>query len=300
MRRFRLTAQDPCPNIIGMSDDTTYFRPSALTEALDILKSAAPRVAAGCTDLFPATERKILPGPVLDITAIADLRGITRDQTGLRIGATTTWTDVIKADLPAALDGLKLAAREVGASQIQNRGTIAGNLCNASPAADGVPPLLVLDAQVELQSTDRKRFLTLAEFLTGPRQTARQSDELLTAIQIPSSALQGVAHFQKLGARKYLVISIAMTAARLVIDRDVVTEAALAIGACGPVATRLPKAEAALVGHRLDPSRITDAMVADAIAPIDDMRADATYRTRAAGELVRRTVASLAQTQAAA
>lgn len=300
MHRFRLTGQNPCPNIIGMSDENAYFRPAKLTEALDILGSTTPRIAAGCTDLFPATERKVLPGPVLDITAIPELRGTTLSETGLRIGATTTWSNLIKADLPPALDGLKLAAREVGASQIQNRGTIAGNLCNASPAADGVPPLLTLDAEVELRSTDQTRRLPLSEFLTGPRQTACQPHELLTALRIPASALHGTAHFQKLGARKYLVISIAMTAARLVIDRDIVTEAALAIGACGPVATRLPKAEAALVGHRLDPSRITDAMVADAISPIDDMRADAAYRTRAAGELVRRTLANLAQPQAVA
>lgn len=297
---FGLTASNHCPTIRNMSDHVPYFRPTALTEALDILGAEQPRIAAGCTDLFPATERKVLPGPVLDITAISDLRGILNSDDGVRIGATTTWSDVIKADLPPAFDGLKQAAREVGASQIQNRGTIAGNLCNASPAADGVPPLLTLDAQVELQSSDSKRLFPLSEFLTGPRQTARQPDEMLTAIHIPASALYGEASFQKLGARKYLVISIAMTAARLVIDQGVVTEAALSIGACGPVATRLTLAEEALIGHRPDPARITDAMVTNAIAPIDDMRADAAYRMRAAAELVRRIIARFAQTEAVA
>lgn len=281
-----------------MLDDAPYHRPATLFAALEILSSEGPRIAAGCTDLFPATERKILPGPVLDITAIPELRGITQVENGLRIGATTTWSDLIKADLPPALDSLKLAACEVGASQIQNRGTLAGNLCNASPAADGVPPLLTLDATVELQSAGKKRLLPLSEFLTGPRQTALASGEMLTAIHVPTPALEGQSHFRKLGARKYLVISIAMTAARLVIADGVVTKAALAIGACGPVATRLPLAEAALCGHAPNASRITDDMVADAIAPIDDMRADAGYRYTAAAELMRRTVAGISQTRA--
>lgn len=251
-------------------------------------------VAAGCTDLFAATERKVLPRPVLDISRLEALRGITRDDEGLRIGATTTWAQIRDADLPPAFDGLRLAAREVGARQIQSRGTLGGNLCNASPAADGVPPLLTLDAEVELASLRGTRRLPLADFLTGPRRTARASDELLTAIHIPSAATEGRSHFLKLGARAYLVISIAMCAARLVVRDGMVTHAALAVGACSPVATRLPEAEAALTGHPLDPSRITDALIAPRLSPIADARADAAYRTRAAADLMRRTVAALA------
>lgn len=295
-----MTGLTPCPNIRIMQDASTYARPETLAEALALLGETGPRIAAGCTDLFPATERKILPGPILDITAIKALRGIEQTAEGLRIGATTTWSDLIKADLPPSLDGLKLAAREVGASQIQNRGTLAGNLCNASPAADGVPPLLTLDASIELRSVSGTRHVPLRDFLIGPRQTDRRDDELLTAITVPAAALGGDSHFLKLGARRYLVISIAMVAARLRIEDGAVAEAAIAIGACGPVATRLPDAEAALFGHAPDAARIRDAMVADAIAPIDDMRADAGYRQMAAAELVRRTVAGLTQTQVAA
>jgi CO/xanthine dehydrogenase FAD-binding subunit len=252
-------------------------------------------VAAGCTDLFAATERKILPGPVLDISGIGTLRGISRDANGIRIGAATTWAQIRDTALPPAFDGLKLAAREVGARQIQNRGTLGGNLCNASPAADGVPPLLTLDAEVELASLRGTRRLPLADFLTGPRKTARAADELLTAIHVPAAATEGEGHFLKLGARTYLVISIAMCAARLVVRDGLVTQAALAIGACSPVATRLPEAEAALLGHPPDPTRIADALVATRLAPIDDPRADAAYRTRAAADLMRRTVAAIAR-----
>ncbi len=271
-----------------------YLRPDRLEDALDILASGDWTIAAGCTDLFPSTQHKALHGPVLDISAVGGLKGITRTDTGLRIGATTTWSDIIRADLPPSCNGLKLAAREVGATQIQNRGTIAGNLCNASPAADGVPPLLTLDAEVEISKALGSRRVPLSGFLTGPRQTALAADEMVTAILIPQSALAGTGHFLKLGARKYLVISIAMTAARISVEQGRVTQAALAIGSCGPVATRLPEIESQLIGHPIDPSRITDAAVAKAIAPIDDIRADAAYRAASAAELMRRTVGAFA------
>ena len=189
-----------------MSHPAKYLRPPDLQQAIQALADEDLTIAAGCTDLFPATDRKSLQGPVLDITAIPALRGIRQDDEGIQIGATTTWHDIATAGLPPSLFGLQLAAREVGALQIQNRGTIAGNLCNASPAADGVPPLLTLDAEVGLCSIRGRRQIPLAQFITGPRQTERHHDELVTHIFIPKSALQGAGSFVKLGARKYLVI----------------------------------------------------------------------------------------------
>lgn len=270
-----------------------YLRPDTLDDALAALTGGGLRIAAGCTDLFPATERKILAGPVLDITGIAALRGIAGDAEGLTIGATTTWSDILRADLPPAFDGLKLAAREVGATQIQNRGTIAGNLCNASPAADGVPPLLTLDAGVVLTSAAGERRVPLSAFITGPRRIDRGEGEIVTAIHIPRAAMAGQSHFLKLGARAYLVISIAMTAARITVENGLVSSAALAVGACGPVATRLGAAERALIGAPLDPDAVTDDLVAEALSPIDDVRADAAYRLTAAAELMRRTLRAL-------
>ena len=276
---------------------SAYHRPTDLTEALDILAAGPVCVAAGCTDLFPVTETKTLPGPVLDITAIDALRGITRDDQGWRIGAATTWSDVIAADLPGGFDGLKLAAREVGSVQIQNAGTVAGNLCTASPAGDGVPCLLTLDAEVELQSASATRVVPLSLFLTGPRQTNLAGDELVTAIHIPARSGRGHSHFLKLGARKYLVISIAMIAIRLELSRDVVEHSAIAVGACSPVATRLPGLEADLIGLPLQDlaARVTTAHVEPHLSPIDDIRADAGYRKGAATELIRRGLQDLAQ-----
>ena len=282
-----------------MTERDLYHRPTTLADALALLSETPLRVAAGCTDLFPATERKVLPGPILDITAIEELRGIETGPDGYAIGATTTWRDIVEADLPPAFDGLKLAAREVGARQIQARGTLAGNLCNASPAADGVPPLLTLDAAVELQSAQGMRRVPLSDFIKGPRKTDLRSDELVTHIHIPSHTIDGDGFFLKLGARKYLVISIAMTAARIVVEDGIVKDAALAIGACSPVATRLPEAEAALIGAPVDPMRITREMIVHHLSPIDDMRADAGYRHKTALELLRRTLSPLAQGRAA-
>lgn len=277
-----------------------YLRPDNLDDALAALAEGDLVRAAGCTDLLAATERKALPGDILDLTGIRALRGIDRAAGDLRIGGGTTWTDILQADLPPAFDGLKHAAREVGSVQIQNRGTIAGNLCNASPAADGVPPLLTLEARVELSSARGVRVLPLGDFIIGPRRIALVRDELLTAVLIPKSATRGVSHFLKLGARKYLVISITMTAARIVVEDGVVVEAALAVGACSPVATRLAAAESALIGAPPDAARITDAMVDGVLSPIDDVRADAGYRRVGAAELLRRTVAELASPARAA
>ncbi len=276
----------------------SYERPTTLDAALQVAATGA-RAAAGCTDLFPATSRPSLElahAAVMDLTAVAGLRGIGQGASGWRIGATTTWTDLIRADLPPAFDALKAAAREVGSVQIQNAGTIAGNLCNASPAADGVPPLLILDASVELRSAVGTRVLPLWQFITGPRQTALRPGEIMTAVLIPGAATTGTAAFRKLGARRYLVISIAMVAARIVVAGGRITGAALAIGACGPVATRVGAAEAALTGAPAllgSADLMTDAMIAAALSPIDDIRADAEYRAHAAAVLARRAVADL-------
>ena len=270
-----------------------YHRPRDLSVALDLLASGGLSIAAGCTDLFPATERKHLPGAVLDLTGIAGLRGIKVSEAGVRIGATTTWSDLLETSLPGAFDGLRLAAQQVGARQIQNQATIVGNLCNASPAADGVPPLLTLDAVIEIQSKTAVRQVALDRFIKGPRHVDLQQGEMVTAILIPSAALGGASHFSKLGARDYLVISIAMTAARVRIEEGVVMQAALAIGSCGPKAVRLNEVEQRMIGKPFDPSIVTDEGVATAISPITDMRATADYRRHSAAELMRRTLAVL-------
>jgi CO/xanthine dehydrogenase FAD-binding subunit len=274
-----------------------YDRPESLPDALALLARAPRTVLAGGTDLYAVTTAPVLNGEVLDIGRIGELRGMRHEGAWLRIGACTTWAEVRDAALPPAFDALRQAAAEVGGRQIQNAGTVAGNLCNASPAADGVPPLLTLDAEVELASASGRRRIPLAAFLHGARRTDRLPGELMTAVLVPATAVQGRSAFLKLGARRYLVISIAMVAVRLVIAGGKVRGAALAVGACSPVATRLPACERRLAGAPAGPGlaeRIDPDEVAAALRPITDPRAEAGYRSEAATELLRRAVSGLA------
>jgi CO/xanthine dehydrogenase FAD-binding subunit len=252
-------------------------------------------VLAGGTDYYPSKVGKALADDILDITAIAGLRGIHEEGSHWRIGATTTWTELISAELPPLFDGLKLAAREIGGVQIQNAGTIAGNICNASPAADGVPPLLALDACVEIADTAGSRNLALADFIRGNRSTLLRPDQLLTAVLVPKPAHAARSHFLKLGAREYLVVSIAMAAATLEVDAGRVRTARIAVGSCSPVARRLPLAEAALAGRPCDAdlSGLVRAEHLAALSPIDDVRASGAYRLDAALTLVQRVLKQL-------
>lgn len=266
----------------------TLHRPKTLEDALSLLAGGGV-VLAGGTDVYPGLRDAAPPRRMIDVTGIAGLRGIAPDDGAWRIGAATTWTDVIRADLPPAFDGLKLAAREVGSVQIQNAGTIAGNLCNASPAADGVPALLAMDAEVEVTGPDGLRRVPLAAFIKGPRCIDLQPGELVTAIRIPRASGQG--GFLKLGARKYLVISIAMVAVVVETDGGCVSRAAVAVGACSPVARRLPLLEAALIGRKPDEiAGLVAGSEMPGITPIDDVRATAGYRSDAVRTLVARTL----------
>jgi CO/xanthine dehydrogenase FAD-binding subunit len=192
-------------------------------------------------------------------------------------------------------DGLKLAAREIGGVQIQNAGTVAGNLCNASPAADGVPPLLALDARVEIADIAGSTNVALADFILGNRKTLLRPDQLLTALLIPKPAHSARSHFAKLGARKYLVVSIVIVAATLEIDAGRVSAARVAVGAASAVAQRLPLLEAALIGQPCD-ARLGERARPEhlsMLAPIDDVRASGEYRLEAGLTLVRRMLGEL-------
>lgn len=271
-----------------------YLRPPGLPEALDALAAAGRArrytVLAGGTDFYPARVGRAIDEDVLDIGGIDALRGLSAEVEGWRLGATTTWSELLAADLPPLFDGLKQAAREIGGRQIQNAGTLAGNLCNASPAADGVPCLLALDAEVELASRTGRRRLSLAQFIVGNRRTALEPDELLIALHVPRPAAPARTAFLKLGARRYLVISIAMAAAAVEIASGRVVAARVAVGACSEVAQRLGDLETALVGAPCDArlgDRVTAAHLA-VLSPIDDARASGAYRRDAVLTLLRR------------
>ena len=271
-----------------------YVAPTSLAEALDLLATSERMTLAGGTDIYPAHVARSLDEPVLDIAGIEDMHGIAASSDHLRIGALTTWSEIAVADLPEGCRALQQAAVEVGGRQIQNVATIGGNLCNASPAADGIPPLLVTDASVELASAAGVRQVPLDEFLVGYRQTLLRPDELLTAVLIPTESTGGSSKFLKLGSRRYLVISIAMVAVRVELaSDDTIAAVRVAVGACSPVAQRLVSLEADLGG--LDAAAVGE-VIADrhfeTLAPIDDPRSSATYRLDAARILVARALDS--------
>lgn len=279
---------------------TAYLRPRTLDEALAIRAARDVAVIAGGTDIYPAhSARRAWGEPthkdVLDITAIPGLRDIEATAEGWRIGCLVTWAALRAAPLPPIFDGLKAAAKEVGGVQVQNRGTLVGNLVTASPAGDGIPNLLALDARVEVVGGGGRRVVALAEFLTGYRATALRPDEIVTALHVPR--LDGArGSFAKLGARRYLVISIAMAAGVIATDgAGRIAAARLALGACSAVAQRLPALEAALRGVALrDAADVPQVAHLASVAPIDDIRASAAYRRAAALTLLRDLLRGLA------
>ena len=209
---------------------------------------------------------------------------------GLRIGASVSYARLI-ADLADRLPGLALAARTVGSPQIRNRGTLGGNLGTASPAGDGLPPLYAMDAEVEVASVRGARRLPVAGFVTGPKRTALEPDELIAAVHVPAAA--GPQQFAKIGTRNAMVIAVCSVAVCLWEDER---RAAVCIGSSGPTPLRAPDAEA--FAGTLDwdaplpdraAARFGD-LVRDAAQPIDDVRGTAAYRRHALAVLARRTL----------
>ena len=275
-----------------------FLRPGTLNEALEALAQTGGTILSGGTDLFPAFTGSQLPGAVIDISRLSELQGIQFSQGAIRIGARTTWTEIASTSLPPGFDGLRAAAREIGGMQIQNQGTVGGNICNASPAADGVAALMALDAEVSLASHAASRTIPLVDFVQGNRKTVRQSHEILTSVQIPRRWENAASSFLKLGARRYLVISIVMVAANLILDsQGHIQDAAICVGSCSPKALRLPELEQALAGASItaELSRLIQPEHFSRLSPIDDVRATAAYRHEAAQTLLRRALEECAR-----
>lgn len=278
-----------------------FLQPATLAEAVQALAETRGVVLSGGTDFFPSRVDRPITETVIDISRVRELKGISIEAERIVIGGRTTWSEIVSAALPRCFDGLKSAAREVGSIQIQNFGTVAGNLCNASPAADSVPPLLTLDAEVHLASASGTRAMPLADFILGNRKTARRADEILTSVSVPRRLENAASSFLKLGARRYLVISIVMVAVTILNDkrngdvnddRGCVAEARIAVGSCSAVARRLPRLEESLVGASARPGlgKLATVDYFGALSPIDDVRGTAEYRRDASVTLVQRAI----------
>jgi CO/xanthine dehydrogenase FAD-binding subunit len=233
---------------------------------------------AGCTDLYVALNFGTLRATrFLNLWHLDALRGIERRGGTIRIGALTTYTDLIRSRvINRALPMLAAAAREVGGMQIQNRGTIGGNVANASPAGDTLPVLAAADAVVELRSAAGTRRVPFASFYTGYRQTVARPDELIVALEVPT--VRGRQWFRKVGTRAAQAIS------KIVMAGVAGPAPRIAVGSVAATVVRCPRTEAALAAG----ADIAEAqrILLTEIAPIDDLRSTAEYRRRVAANLL--------------
>jgi CO/xanthine dehydrogenase FAD-binding subunit len=282
-----------------MLEPVEILAPDTWEQAL-AMKAAQPEAVpiAGGTDLMVALNfDRARPQAILDLTRVPELRDWEADDGRLRIGAGVSYTRLIE-ELGGRLPGLALASRTVGSPQIRNRGTVGGNLGTASPAGDGLPPLYVSDAEVELASATGTRRLPVAEFVTGPKRQAAREDELIAAFHLPAAT--GPQQFAKIGPRNAMVIAVCSLSLAIWPERRAVCAC---IGSAGPTPIRAVEAEAFIAGV-LDEDGLWEGraplssaalerfgeLVAAAAAPIDDVRGSAAYRRHALGVLARRTL----------
>jgi len=258
---------------------TVLHEPPTVAAALKLMRDAGPLVPlAGCTDLYVQLQfGQRHDTAYLDLSGLAPWRRIRSVGDVLSIGALATWSDILRSRLVRRrLPMLAAAAREIGGPQIQNRGTIGGNVANASPAGDSLPVLAAAEAVVVLASADDERRVPFLSFYTGYRTSVMRPDELIAAIEVPPVA--GAQWFRKVGTRAAQAISkVVMAAVRGDTPR-------IALGSVAPTVVRLPRTEAALAAG----ATIAEArqVMSEEIHPIDDFRSTAAYRVRVAGNLL--------------
>jgi carbon-monoxide dehydrogenase medium subunit len=263
-----------------------YFTPDSVQSVVDLLAEhqGQGRIIAGATDLILELERGQRPGikTLIDITRIPKLDRITLDEDGwIHLGPLVTHNHVAHSSLIVERAfTLARACWEVGAPQIRNRGTIAGNLVTASPANDSIPPLMALDARLILRSVRGERNVPLSAFYPGVRQTVMEDDEFLVDISFPAPPAEAKSTFVKLGLRRAQAISVVNVAVLLKFDHTEVGKASITLGSVAPTIIHAEEAENFLVGQALTPDVIVEAgkLAARAAKPIDDLRGSATYR----------------------
>ncbi len=282
---------------------TRYEAPGTVADALSVMAAhPGAMILAGGTDLlvqYQAGARA--PSAFVDVKRIPELMTIAADADGVTIGAAVPAVDivahpVIRAWWPGLVEGVHL----IGSTQIQGRGSLGGNLCNGSPAADSTPALIVSGAVVRIASTSGERSVPVDQFVVAPGRTALIPGELLVSVRLPKPAPRTADAYQRLIPRTEMDIAVASVAVSVTLDPSgVCTAARVAIGAVAPTPLLVPEAAAALVGTTLDAAALDRAALAASAAarPIDDRRGTATYRTTVVGVLARR-VAAVALTRA--
>jgi carbon-monoxide dehydrogenase medium subunit len=279
-----------------MYADFDLHLPKDLTAALAILADAGDEASmlplAGGTNLIvDLRARSVAPAALVGIGDIPDMRGIDAANGEITMGGKTTVSDILRSpDMPRCGSSLFESARVFAGQMVRNTATVAGNICYGSPAADLVPPLLVLDAKATLEGREGARTLPLSEFFLDYKRTVRRPDELLTRITWPTPSSDSVDLFYKLARRKGDAITMVGVAVALDIDDGKCARARIALGAVAPVVMRALEAERMLQGETLTPDLIEAAarQAAEAASPIDDVRASGEYRRHSVHVLTRR------------
>ena len=271
-----------------------YHSPESLDEALSLLAeldNASPVI--GGTDLMVAMRNGVsVPDHVVDLNEIPELNYVKEEDGIIMIGATATHAQVANSPIAAKIPSLIDAVSRIGSPQIRNRGTITGNICNASPAADSAPPLLVHGAEVEIQSPDGKRSIPIVDLFAGPKINSLEPGELLTEIRIPVPPEGSASSFKRIGRRKAFTLSVVSSAAYIQMEDETCTDAKVAFGSVAITPIRVPEAESLLSGSKLDDETVKAASdaVYEAVKPITDVRGTAEYRKDMCPVLMRRAI----------
>lgn len=275
-----------------MSFDPTVQSPETLAEAYALLsgRERAMKVIAGGTDLMVLMNARSLDSAeFLDIWRIDELRGISEEGDALRIGALTTYTQLIRSDLiQRHAPSLVAASRTIGAIQIQNRGTIGGNIVNASPAGDSLPVLAAYDAELEIGSLRGARRVSFNQFYTGYRRAKLEHDELVLAVRLPKLREDERDFFWKVGTRRAQAISKTMLAARARMSGETLETIAIGVGSVAPTVIRASQTERLLTNATLTPALVEQARrtIAQEVAPQNDFRSTEHYRRVVTGNVL--------------
>jgi len=268
-----------------------HYAPDSIEELLELLKTKpnAKLIAGGTDLLLQMKEGTAQPETVVSLKNVEELGGFTVSKSGYRLGTGMTLRRITRSnELTQNFPGLIYAAGVVASEQIRSLATLGGNICNASPSADMVPPLIALDAVVQLVSSQGQRDIPLAEFFKGPGESVLKSGEILHSIFLPQPS--GSMIYSKHAPRKYMDLAVVGVAVRLAKKHGKINEARVALGAVGPVPFRAEKTEALLAGQTLTTELMREAgdMAAGECVPIDDIRGSAWYRKRMVKVHVRR------------
>ena len=274
-----------------------YLAPTTIEEAFEALKSNpdGAMIIAGGTDMVPRMRAGVFTPELLVDLRLLELNEIKDAGDWISIGAYATHTDILESDLLAEYyPALIEAARDVAGPPIRNRGTLGGNLVNASPAADLATPLIAYDGLAVISGPGGERDVPISRFFTGPGKTVLEAGEILIAIKVPKAPEKTGAQFTKLGKRKAMAIAVVSAAVRISLDDDgKISQARIGLGSVAPVPLRVPKAEEVLEGQVPDQELFAKAgqAASDACTPITDLRSTGEYRKKMVAVLVRRALA---------